>query len=124
MHYWFLIPPGYFAMWLVTARVMYRLWYNEEDNITKDDRAARSSGWGFIWPVTLTFFVFLMVFVTVELSMTAPSLKEHREKKLAVKQERLRDLNHQIDQAEADLCEATAIARIAQEKVEHPEDFS
>jgi hypothetical protein len=106
---------GQLVMWCVTSRLMYREWYEEEDKLSDEERAGRSAFWGFFWPLAIVIACLGMVCVTVEWSMTSPSLRERKAKKIEVKQARLADLKREIEQAEADLNEATAHAKSAKE---------
>jgi len=111
-----LCPAGYLGMWMTVARWHYRWWY-EHDHETKDSSRRISSGFvGLVWPLTSIWLVLYGLTTLIGWAETTPSLKERKAKRVKAKHERLRDLQKQIDQAEAELCEATGLARTAREE--------
>lgn len=110
---------GQGTMWCVAARTHYRFWWTAEQRNEPGDvgesRKGTSAAWGFFWPVILPLSVIIGIMLMVDAAMTAPSLKELKQKRIEKREARLTDLKHQIEKAEADLCEATAKARLSQE---------
>lgn len=101
---------GYYLVWALTARMMYRNYYQFDK-----DRRKEASFLGFIWPVTLIGCLVTGILKGPMWAVTTPSLTERQEKKRAAKREKLRDLNRQITDAEGYLKAATEHMRKAKE---------
>jgi hypothetical protein len=105
----------YLSMWMAVARWHYHWWW-ENDTTTKEERRRISSGFvGLFWPLTSVWLVLYGLTALIGWAETTPSIGERREKRVKAKHERLRDLQKQIERAEAELCEAGNALKAAHE---------
>lgn len=95
---------GQYVAWSLTSRLMWRNYYNQGT-----DRKGAASFCGFFWPVVLLVFMVTGALKPALWAQTAQSLGERKTKRREAKQARLRDLDKQIERAEAEL-EATGHA--------------